>query len=904
MKKSISIVTSGLPFNGNTINETALGGSESAVIYMARELSKLDNDVTVYCNCDNPNIYNNVDYRTLEQFNNDEKSQPDVLIISRYTQFLSQPLDAKLTILWCHDIQVEHMEFALGTVDRIFCLSKYHKQLYQKQYNINPYSFIWQTSNGYDQNIITTKNNKKDNYIYASRPERGLKLLLEKIWPEILTTNPNAILNLCGYDNDNVDEQTKELYNEINVLLDNSINIHHHGTLNKHQYYDLLSQCEMMLYPSDFPEISCINAIEAQYNGCKVITSDYFALSETVKTNTKVKAHYGSKEYIRQFLNLLNNKDNIPNIEQYSWENVAKEWDKEIDNMFTKRLSKYKDKIIDNLVYYSDIVAAYQLTNDIKYKEMLDKSKVDNLTKSDFQSFVKDEDYYLNDRSFQLIDIVKDYDKPLTILDLGCNEGILSLPLMKRFKNIEKMVMFDGSKDVLDFVKSSYGEKYPALEFINDDVRNVLNYNINPDIVIVGELLEHIEDTNQFLEFLMQLSNGSTLFYFTVPRGPWENMVKNDEICHIHHFELNDIKTIFKNVDLKIAKNNGTCLGRRGEPCDNWMFWFNGDKDVKFEKVDYMDKLMKTRPYKSVSVCMIVKDEEDYLSRCLKSVKDIADEIIIVDTGSTDDSKYIAGKFTDKIYDLEWCEEDGLGDFSRARNYGVDKACGDYIFYIDADEELTNPKHVFKFIYSDFYNATLLKQMQVCSRDRLDALSVVSDESHPRLFKNNGLRFTGIIHEYPSRDDEHVLDKVVEHPNSVLLHYGYCNINMIYDEKYDRNRALIHKYYKKYPDRMHAKYYMLTDMVDSISITLQLDVIDKAYLWWKKELKNCGDNHIQKLCMKTLQEMFRRCYVNGNKVVGKDVEKYIWKVEDNERVIYAIDSFDLEYFRELMMTVG
>jgi hypothetical protein len=96
---------------------------------------------------------------------------------------------------------------------------------------------------------------------------------------------------------------------------------------------------------------------------------------------------------------------------------------------------------------------------------------------------------------------------------------------------------------------------------------------------------------------------------------------------------------------------------------------------------------------------------------------------------------------------------------------------------------------------------------------------------------------------------------------------------------------------------------MLTDMVDSISITLRMEVIDKAYLWWKRELKNCGDNHIQKLCMRTLQEMFRRCYVNGNKVVGKDVEKYIWKVEDNERVIYAIDSFDLEYFRELM-TVG
>jgi glycosyltransferase involved in cell wall biosynthesis len=903
MKKSITIVTSGLPFNGNTINETALGGSESAVIYMARELAKLNN-VTVYCNCDKPNIYDNVDYRTLEQFNNDEKAQTDVLIISRYTNFLSLPIDAKLTILWCHDIQVENMQFALGTVDRIFCLSKYHKQLYQKQYQINPYSYIWQTSNGYDQNIITTKNNQKNNYIYASRPERGLKLLLEKIWPEILINNPDSILNLCGYDNDNVDDQTKELYNEINILLEQSDNIKHHGTLNKTQYYELLSQCEMMLYPSDFPEISCINAIEAQYNGCKVITSDYFALSETVKTNTKVKKPYASKEYVNDFLKLMNNKDTIPNIENYSWENVAKEWDNEIDNMFHKRLEKFKDKIIDNLVYHSDIVAAYELTKDIKYKEMLEKSKVDNLTKSDFKSFKKDEDYYLNDRSLQLIDIIKDYDKPLTILDLGCNEGILSLPLLKRFNNIEKMVMFDGSADVLDFVKDSYGEKYPSLEFINDDVRNVLNYDINPDIVIVGELLEHIEDTIQFLEFLMQLSNGSTLFYFTVPRGPWESMIKDaKDIHHIHNFELNDIKTIFRNVDLKISKNNGTCLGRRGEPCDNWMFWFNGHKDIKFEKLDYMDKLMKTRPYKSVSVCMIVKNEEDYLSRCLKSIKDIADEIIIVDTGSTDDSLYIAGKFTDNVHHLDWCEEDGLGDFSRARNYGVDLAGGDYIFYIDADEELTNSRHLFKFINSDYYDAVLVNQMQVCSRDRLDALSVVSDESHPRLFKNNGIKFTGIIHEYPSRDDEHVLAKVVQHPNTVILHYGYCNINMIYDEKYDRNRELIHKYYKHYPERKIAKYYMLTDMVDSISITLRMEVIDKAYLWWKRELKNCGDNHIQKLCMRTLQEMFRRCYVNGNKVVGKDVEKYIWKVEDNERVIYAIDSFDLEYFRELM-TVG
>lgn len=66
---------------------------------------------------------------------------------------------------------------------------------------------------------------------------------------------------------------------------------------------------------------------------------------------------------------------------------------------------------------------------------------------------------------------------------------------------------------------------------------------------------------------------------------------------------------------------------------------------------------------KLLSVCMIVKNEEDILTRCLNSIKELADEIIIVDTGSMDNTKEIAHQFTDKIYDFKWCD-----DFSIARN--------------------------------------------------------------------------------------------------------------------------------------------------------------------------------------------------------------------------------------------
>ena len=83
----------------------------------------------------------------------------------------------------------------------------------------------------------------------------------------------------------------------------------------------------------------------------------------------------------------------------------------------------------------------------------------------------------------------------------------------------------------------------------------------------------------------------------------------------------------------------------------------------------------------TLSLCMIVKNEHDTLGRCLDCVKDIADEIIIVDTGSTDDTKEIALKYTNKVYDFEW-----VHDFAKARNYSFSKATKDYIMWLDADD--------------------------------------------------------------------------------------------------------------------------------------------------------------------------------------------------------------------------
>ena len=85
----------------------------------------------------------------------------------------------------------------------------------------------------------------------------------------------------------------------------------------------------------------------------------------------------------------------------------------------------------------------------------------------------------------------------------------------------------------------------------------------------------------------------------------------------------------------------------------------------------------------SVSLCMIVKNEEEVLGRCLDSAADLVDEIVIVDTGSTDRTKEIAARYTGKIFDFPW-----RNDFSAARNESFARASMDYCMWLDADDVL------------------------------------------------------------------------------------------------------------------------------------------------------------------------------------------------------------------------
>lgn len=143
-----------------------------------------------------------------------------------------------------------------------------------------------------------------------------------------------------------------------------------------------------------------------------------------------------------------------------------------------------------------------------------------------------------------------------------------------------------------------------------------------------------------------------------------------------------------------------------------------------------------------ISVCLIVKNEEDVIGRCLESVKVFADEIIVVDTGSSDKTKDSVRKFTDKLYDFEW-----IDDFSAARNFAFSKAAKDYLFWLDADD-IVMPE--------DAEKINNLKKSTVPADTYMMKYYAGTDENgHPtfefyreRLMKNCPLaRFKGFIHE-------------------------------------------------------------------------------------------------------------------------------------------------------------
>ncbi|MCM1065033.1 MAG: glycosyltransferase family 2 protein [Eubacterium sp.] len=195
----------------------------------------------------------------------------------------------------------------------------------------------------------------------------------------------------------------------------------------------------------------------------------------------------------------------------------------------------------------------------------------------------------------------------------------------------------------------------------------------------------------------------------------------------------------------------------------------------------------------TISLCMIVKNEEKILERCLDSVADLCDEVIIVDTGSTDRTKEIARKYTDLIYDFEW-----IDDFSAARNYAFSKATQEYIYSADADEVLDEEnRQRFRILKEAMLPEIEIVQMKYGNQMRFGTVYNFDEEYRPKLFRRlRQFVWTEPIHETVR------LDPVVYDSDVVITHLPESS-------HAKRDLANFHKHVSegyRLPRRLHNMY--------------------------------------------------------------------------------------------------
>ncbi|QQK76186.1 glycosyltransferase family 2 protein [Salicibibacter cibarius] len=184
-----------------------------------------------------------------------------------------------------------------------------------------------------------------------------------------------------------------------------------------------------------------------------------------------------------------------------------------------------------------------------------------------------------------------------------------------------------------------------------------------------------------------------------------------------------------------------------------------------------------------ISLCMIVKNEEAVIGRCLDSIKNVVEEINIVDTGSTDRTKEIARDYTDRIYDFEWVD-----DFAAARNFSFEKATQEYILWLDADDVLAE-KDTEKF---SALKQTLQPSVDAVAMDYHLAFDEYGNVTfyikRNRLVKRKRqFRWIGAVHEYLEVGGTIVQsDIAVTH---LPLHHDSDRNLRIYEKRLERGEA-------------------------------------------------------------------------------------------------------------------
>ncbi|MDB0440907.1 glycosyltransferase [Clostridioides difficile] len=303
-----------------------------------------------------------------------------------------------------------------------------------------------------------------------------------------------------------------------------------------------------------------------------------------------------------------------------------------------------------------------------------------------------------------------------------------------------------------------------------------------------------------------------------------------------------------------------------------------------------------------LSIVMIVKNEEKILEKTLKSLttlrSSVESELIIVDTGSTDDTIKISKKYTENVYFHNW-----NNDFSSMRNISISYAKGEWLLILDADEILIDSSTIVKFFKDGFdkkFNSASIQLKNLYSYDK----KLYGYCSVLRLFKNIDFRYCGKVHEQPiyknpifnnvadfehygylfedeeirinkvKRNEELLFEELKENESSPYINYQLGK-NFIILGKYQEALDYLEKSYELYSELESAPGYLITSLV-------------KTYLYLGKH-KKC-----EKLCLKYIKKDMNNIDIYYYMAQAQvDLGKYENSIDSYKRYIYLLDNYEM-----------
>jgi glycosyltransferase involved in cell wall biosynthesis/2-polyprenyl-3-methyl-5-hydroxy-6-metoxy-1,4-benzoquinol methylase len=892
----ITMHCGGLPFNGDTIKTKSLGGSETAAYYIAKELAARGHRVTLFTNEQAEGFFDGVKYIWAgpvnehaplgERFHFYASNTPcDVLLLQRQPGAFVHRFQSKINVCWLHDLALHRQRpliaAGLWNIDSIFCVSEWHKKQVCEVYGLAP-GIVRTVTNGVDltlfegamldggkwtrpynnplsRNIAGGKSPPQDQIklLYSSRPERGLEHhvrpggIMDRLW-EI---DKRFRLYVCNYDNN--PPHLASYYAALYARIEEMPNVTALGNLTKQQLADVMRQCDALVYPTEFEEVSCITAMEAMAAGLPFISSDVAALPETCEGSGSLLIpmkdgavdEIAFSEYMAGLANIdvwnARRKSQKDAAKKFNWPIVAAQFERHFEELFAER-SNSPETVLKGLVHNSDYYAAEKYAaehpsglhgQDTAEGEMLTCYRFarDRTWKEHYEEYYAyekargveygPEDCTHNNRFATVAGHLAYLPAGSTVCDYGCAHGHYTINLAKAFPTLNfigiditasniatarKWVADDGVSNARFFVGSVRDGEVQA-----SDHGQLALQTSSLDAVIAAEVLEHVEAPWEMIDVLGQYLKPSGKIITTTPLGPWEAIGYKEHWpwrAHVHHLEREDLHDLFGmhpgfNVQLAAGGHD-----KDGEALGSYICSF-GKSLVASGRIDYARKFKTQAPQQTLAVCIIAKDAEHSLGRCLASIKDIADEIIVaVDETTTDATKYIAAKYVkglsprgSLLFDIKSPLEQG---FDEARNQCIERAKADWIFWIDADEVLFHPENVRKYLRQNMFDAYAVRQLHYS----VEPAGVMKTDLPSRFFRNGkGIKFFGVVHEHPEIE----LNKGIGHATVMgdiaIAHYGYST-EAVRRQRFERNIGLLLRDREKYPERMLGKFLWLRDL--------------------------------------------------------------------------------------------